>query len=47
VISFEKYKIILKKGETKLTDEKIKQVIDLLEFYAKLTVSVYKNSQKL
>lgn len=47
MVSFEKYKKILNKGETKLTDEQIKQVIDLLEFYAKLTVSAYKYSQKL
>jgi uncharacterized protein YfbU (UPF0304 family) len=47
VISCEKYKKILNKGEKKLTDEQIQQVIDLLEFYAKLSVSSYKNSQKV
>jgi hypothetical protein len=47
VVSFERCKKILSKGDKKLTDEQIKQIIELLEFYANLSVSVYKNSHKL
>jgi hypothetical protein len=46
VVSFEKCKKILNKGEKELSDEQIQQIIHLLEFYAKLTLSVYKNSKK-
>ena len=45
-MEFEKAKKILNKGERELSDEQIQQIIHLLEFYAKLSVSVYKNSKK-